>query len=260
MPTVLTHFRNDERMLRWWLNHHVPRFDHGILIDHGSTDGSLDACRDLAPHWTLIRSPLHEFAAIDYDFEIMKEEEKREGWKICLTVSEFLAGPDPRSIVSRAERDGAHCLRTRGVWMVDRQPEVDPDPGLSLLSQKPFGFVEEGWRLSYAHKKRTKTRFHSRVLHRYAHGAYSPGRHSTFRHVDGDIADAFTCWFSYSPWSPWFIERKVGFGATVSSADMRQRLGVHHMRGVEELDRTRRWLARIASDLRLHPVLGPHLV
>lgn len=51
MRTVLCHFYNEEYLLPWWLKHHRSMFDHGALIDHGSTDNSLDICRQLVPEW-----------------------------------------------------------------------------------------------------------------------------------------------------------------------------------------------------------------
>jgi FkbM family methyltransferase len=40
MTTLIGHFRNEEYLLPWWLRHHVPMFDHGVLIDYSSTDAS----------------------------------------------------------------------------------------------------------------------------------------------------------------------------------------------------------------------------
>ncbi|MCA3390648.1 MAG: glycosyltransferase family 2 protein, partial [Roseomonas sp.] len=40
MRSVICHFFNEAYLLPWWLKHHVPIFDHGVMIDHGSTDGS----------------------------------------------------------------------------------------------------------------------------------------------------------------------------------------------------------------------------
>jgi hypothetical protein len=47
MKTVISHFYNEEYMLPWWLKHHRQYFDHGILIDYGSTDKSLDIIKKI---------------------------------------------------------------------------------------------------------------------------------------------------------------------------------------------------------------------
>ena len=75
-------FLNEEYLLPWWLAHHLPMFDHGIMIDCGSTDGSADICRTFAPNWRLVRSRLMTFAALSVDFEIMRYEAELPGWKM----------------------------------------------------------------------------------------------------------------------------------------------------------------------------------
>jgi len=90
MRTVITHFFNEEYLLPWWLKHHLKLFDHGILIDHGSTDNSADICRQLAPDWKLVKSRLTEFDAWLTDFEVMNFELQISGWKIVLNTTEFV--------------------------------------------------------------------------------------------------------------------------------------------------------------------------
>ncbi|MEW9106591.1 glycosyltransferase family 2 protein, partial [Paenibacillus sp.] len=51
MRILISHFYNEEYLLPWWLKHHAPLFDHGILINRGSTDRSVDICKQLVPHW-----------------------------------------------------------------------------------------------------------------------------------------------------------------------------------------------------------------
>ena len=52
---VISHFFNEAYLLPWWLEHHRQIFDHGVLIDWSSTDGSADICRQLAPGWEVVR-------------------------------------------------------------------------------------------------------------------------------------------------------------------------------------------------------------
>ena len=44
--TVISHFYNEEYLLPWWLAHHTKLFDHGILINKGSTDRSVEICKN----------------------------------------------------------------------------------------------------------------------------------------------------------------------------------------------------------------------
>ncbi|MBJ3789276.1 glycosyltransferase family 2 protein, partial [Bacillus sp. OA1] len=43
--TIISHFYNEEYLLPWWLMHHTKIFDHGILINRGSTDRSVEICK-----------------------------------------------------------------------------------------------------------------------------------------------------------------------------------------------------------------------
>ncbi len=35
---LFSHIKNEEDLLPQWLNHHKHMFDHGVIIDFGSTD------------------------------------------------------------------------------------------------------------------------------------------------------------------------------------------------------------------------------
>ena len=75
MRTVICHFFNEAYLLPWWLPHHIPMFDHGIMIDHGSTDESVEIVQRLAPHWRIVRSRLTMFDAFLTDQEVMSYEQ-----------------------------------------------------------------------------------------------------------------------------------------------------------------------------------------
>ena len=50
MPvTLIAHVWNEAFLLPYWLRHHRPRFDHGVVIDYASTDGTPDLVRRWAP-------------------------------------------------------------------------------------------------------------------------------------------------------------------------------------------------------------------
>src|SRR5437879_6505612 len=91
MPlTLISHFWNEEFLLPFWLKHHVPLFNHGILLDYASTDRSREIIQEFAPRWEVRPSRNAWFDAQDADAEVMEIERCCEGWKIVLNTTEFL--------------------------------------------------------------------------------------------------------------------------------------------------------------------------
>ena len=92
MKTIITHFYNEEHLLPWWLNHHKKYFDFGVLIDYGSTDRSVEICKQICPNWQVLPSGNQYFDAAQCDYEVMFIERQITGWRIVLTITEFLVG------------------------------------------------------------------------------------------------------------------------------------------------------------------------
>ncbi|PFY55127.1 hypothetical protein COL52_26315, partial [Bacillus toyonensis] len=84
--TLISHFYNEEYLLPWWLMHHTKLFDHGILINRGSTDRSVEICKLFAPHWEIRDSKVLEFDAVLVDQEVMNIEKEITGWKMVLNT------------------------------------------------------------------------------------------------------------------------------------------------------------------------------
>ncbi len=80
--------------------HHTKLFDHGILINRGSTDCSVEICRLLAPHWEIRNSKVLEFDAVLVDQEVMEIEKEITGWKMVLNTTEFLCCVDKEGFFS----------------------------------------------------------------------------------------------------------------------------------------------------------------
>ena len=72
--TVLTHVRNEELLMPHWLRHHLSLFDHGVIVDRGSTDRTLAIVRELAPDWEIVTSRNLVFDARACDREMMELE------------------------------------------------------------------------------------------------------------------------------------------------------------------------------------------
>lgn len=65
MTTLISHFYNEQYLLPWWLMHHVPLFNHGILINRGSSDQYVEIIRKMAPHWEIRNSKVPDFHEIE---------------------------------------------------------------------------------------------------------------------------------------------------------------------------------------------------
>ncbi len=257
MRTVISHFFNEEYLLPWWLEHHVKLFDHGILIDHGSTDRSVEICRALAPNWRLVRTRLMNFDAYLTDFEVMQFEQSMPGWKMALNVTEFLlptCSLDELELrLTQAGRGG--CAAT-GLLAIDHDPGVEPDQALPLPLQKCFAIddnavTDPALRASleigaFPHR--------NRFYHRHSVGMYHPGRHRSF-HPDAQVrlTDLFVLHMAYAPWNERAVARKLQIAQKLPPADVQRGWGYQHLRGREALDAHHALLRSHAIDLRAHP-------
>jgi hypothetical protein len=234
--TLIGHFYNEEFLLPFWIKHHYGMFDHGVLINHSSTDNSVALIRELAPGWEIIDSKLKNFDPIMTDFEVQKIEEAIPGWKICLNISEFLVG-NLEKVLKECGESGVEAISTTGVVMVDLYPDRPINNLDSLITQKPWGIIESRlYDLLARHGKAKKVvkyfigyqfpfQHRSRLLHKKTIGAYLVGRH-TWQQVDQKSSDLYTLWFGYSPWCREFIDRKLSFASKLPPGN--NGLGMHH--------------------------------
>lgn len=240
MRTVVTHFFNEEYLLPWWLRHHLQLFDHGILINHGSTDSSCDVIRNIAPDWLLVNSTLPYFNAYMTDFEVMQYERGISGWKVALTVSEFLISEIPlqkiEAMIDARKMEGFSCT---GFIAVDNDPSKPPSNTKSLLIQKAWGFNEN----EVVENPKTAQRwalggpYHNRFYHRSEVGMYQPGRHRSFHpHSSNRLSNVMVLHFGYSPWTAEFKRRKMQIGARLDPRDVQRGLGKHHLWDIEVLE------------------------
>ena len=240
------HFYNEEKMLKWWLTHHVELFDDGILINHSSTDGSVDMCRSIAPHWRVIDTALTDFNAAENDLEVMKHEAKVDGWKMALNATEFLVcRPNSLNVILKAlKTEVKSCIQTRGVIMVDNKPEQIASKQNSLVQQKCHGYVEDeqsyygknfsSLRSIYYHyridsgKRNSRKGFRNRIIHSHVTGNYALGRHSTKHNIDRNSEPLYTFWYGFSPWDQEMVLRKQQFKDRIPKEDFEKGLGSHH--------------------------------
>lgn len=253
MRTVITHFFNESFLLPFWLKHHLPLFDSGILIDHGSSDESAAICRQLAPHWRHVRSRLDCFDAALTDAEVMYLEWQTEGFKIALNTTEFLVATS--DALDWLEQEIGH--RT-GVWleakvMIDAHPGVLPDAEIPLLQSKPDGLCQGALRTQLGAQDSSLNRLmqinRGRLYHQAPSGCYRPGRHSSelssLGHCDRSLAHI--CWFAFSPWCGPFIQRKLGIRSRLSEAGLKLGQGFQHAWSQADMEANFRALSGITS-------------
>ncbi len=244
MRVVISHFFNEEYLLPWWLRHHREIFDHGVLIDWNSSDASVEICRELAPDWEVVPSVNNEFAAIMCDFEIMSHEARfPDAWKLALNTTEFLVAPELARLEERLVGKGLIAARLPAAIMVDDAPDRPPEPSAPLVEQKRSGIWEgrvnlDRLRIPGLRGPATSRR---RVYHRYAVGAYLPGRHRSHLpdQLDVDRLDGAIWWYGFSPWTDEFKARKLQIEPRRAEFDRSHRFGAQHQATRAELDE--RW-------------------
>jgi hypothetical protein len=218
MPlTVISHFWNEEFLLPYWLRHHVPLFDHGVLIDYTSTDRSVEIIHELAPHWEVRPSANAWFDARDVDAEVMAVEREFAGWKMVLNTTEFLLGQDVPLFVRWLEKYRPDVM---GVWgfdlaLVDAVEECEKTVTEAPLHLQRFrGYHPKGER--------------SRLLHRHPDGRYDTGRHTTPL-VPKVLDDSlFVLWLGWSPMR-YIRGRKLQIQERVPVRDRAAGLGKQHV-------------------------------
>lgn len=243
MPlTLISHLWNEAYLLPYWLRHHYPLFDHGVLLDYGSTDGSVEIARQLAPGWEVRPSRNEWFDAQLVDAEVMDVEREFGGWKLVLNTTEFVLCHDLPLYVRWMER---YRPDVYGIWgydlaAVDALGERDREvTDLPLYFQKRWGYHPGGER--------------SRLLHRRPDGQYGTGRHSS--PVVGKVLDdgLFVVWFGWSPMRH-VTGRKLQIQQRIPPRDRAARQGWQHIVTPTELEARYQVEAAKAYDLwERHP-------
>jgi len=213
MNTVITHFYNEEYLLPWWIEHHKKIFDYGILIDYNSTDRSYEICKRLCPpHWKIVKSVNEDFEPIPLDKEVMIYEQNIEGFKIALTVTEFLITPIPLNVLnSWMNQNNINCIKTTGVCMVDMFPEDLPSYDRPLIEQKHHGMIRGYSIPNSLWGPDPYNTFYGRFYHNTPFLKYHAGRHNLKTGKWQDVYDVFTLKYKYAPWNPNTIKRVQQF-------------------------------------------------
>ena len=223
MTVIISHFHNEEYLMPYWLAHHLPMFDHGVLIDYDSTDDSVAIIRKLAPEWEVRRSRNRDFASQPVDDEVMDIEREFGGWKTAANTTEFICG-DIIALTESLDAHGFDAVQLRPIVMVDppEMYDVELDPDEALIKQRHYGFAQARHVNSQPRSLAQPFGLHyrSRLLHRHPDGAYTLGRHGT-EHVNvvGYPDNVTILWFAYAPMTPEFRDRKISTHARIPASE-----------------------------------------
>ncbi len=260
MRAVISHFYNEEYLLPWWLAHHVDLFDTGILIDHGSTDRSVEIARELAPHWRVVNSRLTEFDAALTDLEVSNHEwDLSPCWKIALNVTEFLLPVRPLSEIEEelTEKGRAGCACS-GFIMVDEDPGHAPTQDRPLVLQKHWGLDDNAETVADRRADLGLPTFiaRNRFYHSNTTGLYTVGRHSS-GHPDYAYRsrDLLIFHYGFAPWTDEGMRRKTHHAHRMATADIARGWGTQHLLSQDDWTAQFRKIRPNAIDLGALPAV-----
>lgn len=223
--TVLSHFYNEEWLLPHWIDHHARLFDHGIMVNYGSTDKSVEIIKKMAPHWDVVDSKNAMFDAELCDLEMMEYERTVVGWKMVLNVTEFIFTNDLKSKLKRLERDNTSMVRSVGYQINDSNDEQPFDNEQPLVLQRFNGCLDR-WRF--------------RIIHNHSDGAYHVGRHfdtpqlkrnphtNTYHETVPICEDnLYTLWYRFAPFKEQ-LPRKIQISGKIPDTDKQKGYGWNH--------------------------------
>lgn len=254
MRTIISHFKNEEYLLPWWLKHHLKMFDYGVMINHSSTDGSIDIIREMAPHWRIVNSRLNNFDAFLTDLEVMNYEMEVPGWKIVLNTTEFLLPsislPSIEQQLISKNLSGFSCT---GFIVVDPSENNLYDKSKNLIKQIHWGFndnnpisAEKRLAMNLGMNVPSRNRFY----HRLETGMYQMGRHLSYHpHSKIRTESVSVLHYAFAPWTEDFINRKLAIKNSLNPRDVKYGWGNQHLKSLEELNSARALALQISTDL-----------
>lgn len=241
----IIHVYNEEMLLPHWLEHHKNVFSEGIIIDHLSTDKTVEIANDFIsknPTWRLVKTEMLEFYAMANDEEVMKyERQLTTKWKMALNVTEFMFTPNLAAKLDVWEQaePGAMAFGARSACLVDKEilPLTSP-----LFKDRTHGILDYEARNPIASLRRW------RYIHKAEHGHYQTGRHGTFLPLFNK-SEFLILHFLYSPWDH-CKARKLQIQNKIPQTDKAAGLGAEHIVTDEQLETNRKNLLAISYDLR----------
>lgn len=173
MRTIITHIYNEEYLLPWWLEHHKKYFDHGIIVDFGSTDRSAEIIHDICPSWNVFPSRYSKFDSSLLEYEMMFYERQIYDWRIAVPVTEFVVGDIAGLTQQTTERTQ---------WIIPTLVFAEYDPDRELDTNKKLW--EQCFKGHHYQNTAMPRAWQCRSLHNYNDIYYYPGRHFSNENTD----------------------------------------------------------------------------
>jgi hypothetical protein len=247
---IIHHFYNEPLLLPFWLKHHRGMADHVVLIDHHSTDNSVQICRELMPEAEIITSRNPDFSAPACDAEVMEIEKRYSGWwKIALNTTEHIFHPNAKEWLTHKETFHPHTLAfgVQSVVMCDlpEQWNSPVDFDTPLYEQRFWGYRD----VAPYHEQERRPRY----FHRHEHGHYDTGRHRVFMpdHYFSAMEDPFLLWWGFSPY-PQIEGRKLQIQTRLPESE-RHSFAFGHRVTKEEFEARVRHHATLSYNLMEQP-------
>lgn len=232
MFTLISNFFNEQLLMPDFLRHHKPMFDHGVLIDYGSTDKSIEIIHQMCPTWEVVKPRNPVWGSVEVNEEIKRIERQTQGWKIHLNTTEFLICGELKDLVKDVRSQAVHATVT--VAICDCGEERIDDP--LIIKRFHWGDMEY-------------PKGRQRTMHAMQQGRYGPGRHQPFGEPGPGMCIA---WFAYAPW-PECIDRKMQIQYKVPQKDYDRGWCLNHKFTPELLTEIHTALAASSQDLMLVP-------
>jgi hypothetical protein len=198
----------------------LPLFEVAYLLDHQSTDRSVEIIRELAPHWKIIPSYLTEFSASANDREVSETEHKMKleeapDFIVTLNITEIIFTPNFKErlqLLSTLAPD-IQAFGMRSVCLVDPEPNES-----TKLLDRHYGYVD------YERGVQGARRW--RYIHNWLWGNYELGRHGTLlKHTN--CPELLIAYWQFAPF-PDCKQRKQQIDTRRPTYDKINGLGAQH--------------------------------
>ncbi len=228
---ILTHVYNEEMLIVPWMKHHSMFARELIVIDHHSTDKTVELVNKYAPYlydkYKVVTTKLDCFDAALVDQEVMELETTRESeWVFTLNVTEFIWHFDLPYLL---ENTSADAIGFRAFMMVDpvsRCPKEPSDLSGFIWHNRTYGYRDDGSALASRR---------ARFMHRKEHGSYALGRHGV-NIPNHDFQEHYNILFAhFSPW-PESRQRKLQIQDRIPLKDKQAGSGIQHLQTPESLN------------------------
>ena len=256
---LVTHQRNEEMLMPFFILHHAPMFDHATLIDFKSTDLTRAMIERYAPpSWKIVESKTGEvFDAEKTDKQVMQwENEYPRDWAIALTTTEFLIYDNFRQSLFERQPHDLYPYIHRFNYLLMVGNDTKPLRHFSSLIKQRHLFQIN------PHSYRNFWRNYGRFLHlNSVHYKYLLGRHRYASELKpnttGTEMDGFIVKWMWTPW-PEGLLRKTQVGATIPKSDSKRGVGLQHNKWVRNDTKLEKHLIDHQKKVLLKPYASLH--